>query len=303
MAKVCMRYTNKLLIAVALMCLFSLECMYSKENTDIESLEIVRSDSLQDKCVILRSNEKLEELKRSAQNIPIPIFNYGRHRRPNENEYAVMKLMKADSYRLEYEYFFIRDISDEDAKTIEEWVRLNCDILDEGLLDDAKKICRMERTGAYFNSTNGVFMLDNDLISRVLWRKSVVEKKRQNGGIENHGIGDCLQRLRNYFGENNDNFLSVKSIYLGSSDKVFIDALNFLNGGDFVCCEDFVLDRQQLEKIKDWIWANEGNISDEMFYEIQSFMYLKSLLSNEVDDADYNRLYDKYRDIYIIKME
>ena len=298
-----MRYTNKLLIAVALMCLFSLECVYSKENTGIESLEIVSLDSLEDKCVILHNREKLEELRRKAENIPIPIFNYGRHRSPNEKEYAVMKLMKVDSSTLEYEYFFPKDISDEDAKSIEEWCRVNNEILDEGLLNDAKQICRIERSGDYFNLPNVISVLDDNLISRVRWRRSVVENKRQNGGLESHSIGDCLLRLGNYFGENNDSFLSVKSIYLGFSDKAFIDALNFLNGRDFVCCEDFVLERQQLYKIKDWIWANEGNISDEMLYEIQYFMYLRSLLSSEGDDEEYDRLYDKCRDLNIIKID
>lgn len=298
-----MRYTNKFLNTVAFMFVFSFEFVFSKENTNIESLETVRSDSLQDEYVNLHNEEKLEDLRRSAESISIPIFRYGRHRSPNEKELTVMKLMRADSMFLDSKYFFSKNISEEDIKTIEEWIRHNKDILDEGLQNDAKQISLMEHTGDYFNHHNGDYVLNSGLISRVRWRRSVVEKKRQNGGLESCGIRDYLARLRNYFGENNDSILSVKSIYLCFSDKVFIDVLNFLNGGDFVCCEDFVLERQQLDKIKDWIWANEGNISDEMFYEIQSFMYLQSLLSSEGDDEDCNRLYDKYRDINIIKMD
>lgn len=298
-------YSKELAVIILSFILLSFEALASND----------KSGGLQKDREERVSMNDVQQTVVSEPRVDIPFLRVN-GRQPTDDEMAVMLLMLTDSINYYWNHYVAKNISDAEVNDILRWKSDNKEILDKWLIGDARMVWLLSRrldhvwNASIFGSPTSC--LGHKLLERVEWRRSNIDKKLKNNGFYNQYVDVWIEAFREDFGENSDRQIPVSGIYLGFDGMLFVDMLNLLNGSKFVDCEDWILKKDDLDKIKDWWWANKGNVPEETYLDIMRDLHSEFFLSLEVMDAtEFRRFmlqiiesgkFDKYCTNYIVKM-
>lgn len=237
--------------------------------------------------------------------------------KPSDEEYSIMFMMEADSIPIiSNGYWVSRNLRVSDLEAIEKWKSENSNIVDEWLMKLAFGIFKLSTETETYNDVlypNSYTQTLNDILKESIdWRRSNLEMKKLSKENRAELLDEWINQVEKKFGGEEMHRSMVKSVYLNSYERALIDLLNFLNGSKFIDSNDGVIDVGQLGRMKDWCWANEGNLPEEALKNLNKDIVFEIYYAFEGSPEFFedfkesmfkSEIFDKYREIKTVKIK